>query len=269
MRGPELRKEFTHLRFIRYLNRFTDQRKMKLQAIQQATETLEERRTKLVEARVQTQLLLQEAQKEQQKMRRVQNNRQGVIQTLRTQKTTISEELTQKRTAASEFEKHINTVISSANARRTAEADPQAEIDYAGLTGSFRGSRGRLPWPTSGVVVEPFGDLVNPVHGTVTPNPGMLIATQPQAEVRAVFSGTVISVSVIPEFGRYVAIQHGEYQSVYSNFSMIYVSEGMQVIAGQLIGRAGTDAEPKEAGLFFGLFKDGQPFDPKNWLQRQ
>jgi len=242
---------------------------MKLQAIQQATETLEERRTKLVEARVQTQLLLQEAQKEQQKMRRVQNNRQGVIQTLRTQKTTISEELTQKRTAASEFEKHINTVISSANARRTAEADPQAEIDYAGLTGSFRGSRGRLPWPTSGVVVEPFGDLVNPVHGTVTPNPGMLIATQPQAEVRAVFSGTVISVSVIPEFGSYVAIQHGEYQSVYSNFSMIYVTEGMNVLPGHVIGRAGTDAEPKEAGIFFGLLKDGAPFDPKPWLQAQ
>ena len=253
----------------RYLNRFTDQRRMKLQAIEQATASLEERRTKLVEARVQTQLLLQEAQKEQQTMQRLQNNRQGVIQSLRTQKTTISEELTEKRTAATEFEKHINSLISTANARRVAEADPQAEVDYAGLTGSFRGSQGRLPWPTSGVVVEPFGDIISPVHGTVTPNPGMLIATQPQAEVRAVFSGTVLSVSVIPEFGRYVAIQHGEYQSVYSNFSMIYVSEGMQVIAGQLIGRAGTDAEPKEAGLFFGLFKDGQPFDPKNWLEHR
>ncbi len=253
----------------RYLNRFTDQRKKKLYNIEAATTALEDRRTKLVEARVQTQLLLQEAQKEQQTMQRLQHNRQGVIHNLRTQKTNISEELTQKKVAATEFEKTIRNVITTENTRRRAEANPEAEVDYAWITGSFKSNKSILPWPVSGVVVEPFGDLVNPVHGTTTPNPGMLIATKPQAEVRAVFDGTVLSVSVIPEFGRYVAIQHGEYQSVYSNFSMLYVSEGMEVKMGQVIGRAGTDAEPKEAGIFFGLFKDGTPFDPKPWLKAQ
>ena len=218
---------------------------------------------------MQTQLLLQEAQKEQQKMQRLQRNRQGVIRDLRTQKSTLSEELTQKRAAASEFERRIRDVIASEGARRRAEANPQDEVDFAGLTGSFFSNKGTLPWPASGVIVEPFGEVVNPVHGTSTPNPGVLIATSPQAEVRAVFDGIVLSVSVIPEFGRYVAIEHGEYQSVYSNFSMIYVSEGMRVTAGQVIGRAGTDAEPKEAGLFFGLFKDGTPFDPRAWLRAQ
>ena len=253
----------------RYLNRFTDQRRKKLQDVARATAALEDRRTKLVEARVQTQLLLQEAQKEQQKMKRLQQNRKGVIQNLRTQKTTISEELTQKRVTATEFEKRIRDVILTENTRRRAEADPQAEVNYDGLTGTFRSNKGSLPWPASGVVVEPFGDLVSPVHGTTTPNPGLLMATKPQAEVRAIFQGTVLSISVVPGFGRYIAIQHGEYQSVYSNFSLIYVTEGMEVKRGQVIGRAGTDAEPKEAGLFFGLFKNGAPFDPKPWLRPQ
>lgn len=252
---------------VRYLNRFTEKRRDKLQAILDTAATLEERRTKLVEARVQTQLLLQEAQREQQNMQRIQQSRRTVIRELQNQKSVISEELNKNRAAATEFERHIRDLIAADNARRRENANPQAEVDYAGLTGSFMTNKGNLPWPSPGVVVEPYGDLVNPVHGTTTPNPGILIATAPQAEVRSVFEGTVLSVSVIPEFGRYIAIQHGEYQSVYSNFSMIYISEGTQVKAGDLIGRAGTDAEPKQAGVFFGLFKDGAPFDPLTWLR--
>ncbi len=253
----------------RYLTRFTDQRRAKLNAIKDATTLLEDRRTKLVEARVQTQLLLREAKLEQQRMQRLQQNRQGVIRNLRSQPTAITQALNQKQTATSDFERRIRDVITTEDTRRRSEASPEAEVDYASLTGSFMSNKGNLPWPVSGVVVEPFGDLINPVHGTTTPNPGMLVATKPQAEVRAIFDGIVLSISVVPEFGRYVTIQHGEYQSVYSNFSMIYIAEDMRVKAGQVIGRAGTDAEPKEAGLFFGLFRNGTPLDPKPWLQVQ
>ncbi len=252
---------------VRYLNRFADQRRKKLDDFQEAVTALEDRRTKLVETRVQTQLLLQEAQKEQQNMQRLQQNRQGVIRQLQNQRTVIAEELDKNREAASAFEGRIRDLIAAETARRRANATPQSEVDFAGLSGSFMNNKGRLPWPASGVVVEPYGELVNPVHGTTTPNPGMLIATKPQAEIRSVFDGSVLSVSVIPEFGTYIAISHGEYQSVYSNFSMVYVAEGTAVTAGQVIGRAGTDAEPKQAGIFFGLFKDGIPFNPMPWLR--
>ncbi len=252
---------------VRYLNRFADQRRKKLDDFQEAVTALEDRRTKMVETRVQTQLLLQEAQKEQQNMQRLQQNRQGVIRQLQNQRTVIAEELDKNREAASAFEGRIRDLIASATARRRANATPQSEVDFAGLSGSFMNNKGRLPWPASGVVVEPYGEIVNPVHGTTTPNPGVLIATKPQAEVRSVFDGSVLSVSVIPEFGTYIAITHGEYQSVYSNFSMVYVAEGTAVTAGQIIGRAGTDAEPKQAGIFFALFKDGVPFNPMSWLR--
>ena len=251
----------------RYLNRFADQRRKKLDEFQQAVTALEDRRTKLVEARVQTQLLLREARNEQQNMRRLQQNRRGVIRQLQDQQTVIARELDKNREAASAFEARIRDLIAAETARRRATSNPQDEVDFAGLSGSFMSNKGQLPWPTRGVVVEPYGEVVNPVHGTTTPNPGVLIATKPQAEVRSVFAGSVLSVSVIPEFGTYIAIAHGEYQSVYSNFSMVYVSEGTAVTAGQVIGRAGTDAEPKQAGIFFALFKDGVPFNPMSWLR--
>lgn len=252
---------------VRYLNRFAEQRQKKLDEFEGAVTALEDRRTKLVEARVQTQLLLQEAQQEQRNMQQLQQNRRGVIQELQSQQTVIAEELDKNRQAASAFEARIRDLITAETARRRAESKPQDEVNFAGLSSSFMNNKGQLPWPATGVVVEPFGDVVNPVHGTTTPNPGVLIATKPQVEVRSIFDGTVLKVSVMPEFGTYIAISHGEYQSVYSNFSMVYISEGTTVTAGQVIGRAGTDAEPKQAGIFFALFKDGVPFDPMSWLR--
>jgi septal ring factor EnvC (AmiA/AmiB activator) len=256
---------------VRYLNRFADQRRTKLQAIEAAAKAMEDRRAKLVEARVQTQLLLQEAQKEQRKMQNLQQSRKGVIKELQSQKTSIQGDIAQKRKAASDLENRIRSMIAAETARRRERitSDPAEDVIFTNLTGSFTQNKGKLPWPSTGAVVEPFGDIVNPVHGTKTPNPGILIATKPQAEVRAIFDGVVLGVSVLPEFGTYVAIQHGEYQSVYSNFSMVYIAEGAQVKAGQVIGRAGTDAEPKQSGIFFALFKNGAPFDPATWLMRR
>ncbi len=256
---------------VRYLNRFADQRRSKLRAIEEATRALEERRAQLVEARVQNRLLLRQAEEEQAKLQRLQQSRQTVIRKLKQQRTSIEGELTQKRQAASVLEGRMRELILAETARRRERraSTPEEDVAFSALSGSFLQNRGTLPWPVGGVVVEPFGEVVNPVHGTRTPNPGLLIATTPQAEVRAIFDGQVLSVSVLPEFGTYVAIQHGEYQSDYSNFSMVYITEGMQVKAGQVIGRAGTDAEPKQAGLFFGLFKNGAAFDPEPWLRRR
>ena len=114
---------------------------------------------------------------------------------------------------------------------------------------------------------EPFGDRVDPVYGTKTPNPGILLDTQSAADVRAVFDGQVVEVSVLPDFGTYVAIEHGDYQTIYSNFSATFVSEGQRVRAGQVIGRAGTDAEPRGRAVFFGLFTSKRFIDPEPWLQ--
>ena len=68
--------------------------------------------------------------------------------------------------------------------------------------------------------------------------------------------------------GRFVIVEHGNFHTVYGNFSMFYISVGDEVEAGQLIGRSGTEAEPRGEAVFFGVFKDGVPLDPSNWLER-
>ena len=253
----------------RYLSRFARQRQAKLEAIQQATAALEARRQELLAARQETEKLLQEAEAERQRLARLERERRRVIEALRAQRVSLEQSLAQKRQAARELESRIQALLAAERERQRAReaADPSAAVAFAELTGSFEQNRGRLPWPAEGAVVEPFGEVVNPVYGTRTPNPGILIATTPQAEVRAVFDGRVIAIDAMPEYGTYILIQHGEYQTFYSNLSLVYVSIGQEVRAGQVIGRAGTDAEPKRAGVFFSLFRGGQVLNPMPWLR--
>lgn len=256
---------------VQYLHRFTQQRRERLTAIREAGAELRVRRADLQEMLATNERLLEEQEREQRDLARLQQSRQRVLSDLQKQGNTIQRSLERKQEAASELENRIRELTAAASTRRRIReaADPNAAAEYAEISGSFEDNRGRLPWPSRGVVGESFGNVVNPTYGTTTPNPGIVIETQASAEVRAIFEGQVIDVSILPEFGTYVVVEHGAYKSVYSNFSMTYVAEGDRVNAGQIIGRAGTDAEPKGKAVFFGLFKDGSPIDPVPWLRQQ
>lgn len=256
---------------VQYLHRFTRQRRERLSGIRETGAELRVRRADLQDMLATNERLLEEQEREQRDLERLQQSRQRVLTDLKEQGSTLQQSLERKQAAASELESRIRELTAAASTRRRIReaADPNAAAEFAEISGSFEDNRGRLPWPTRGVIGESFGNVVNPTYGTMTPNPGIVIETQASAEVRAVFDGQVIDVSILPEFGTYVVVEHGAYKSVYSNFSMTYVSEGDRVGAGQIIGRAGTDAEPKGKAVFFGLFKNGSPIDPTPWLRSQ
>lgn len=256
---------------VRYLHHFADKRRDRLSAIVKAGEDLRSRRAELEQMLTRNEQLLREAEQEQRNLERLTQSRRRVISELRQQRSTIERSIERGQTAARELENRIRELTAAASTRRriAEAANPRAAEAFIEMTGSFQQNRGRLPWPTSGVIREPFGDIINPVYGTKTPNPGVIIETPASAEVRSIFDGQVIDVSILPEYGTYVVIEHGEYKSVYSNFSMTYVAEGDRVKAGQIVGRAGTDAEPKGKAVFFALFKEGLPINPVPWLSQR
>lgn len=255
---------------VQYLNRFTDERREKLTDIREATQELSARQRALDSTRARTRTLLAEAEREQENLAELRQTRTRMAQELKAQGADQEQSLTEMRKTKQELERRLREYITAAaqRDRNTLSAEDAAAL--SALSGSFEQNRGRLPWPAQGVVTEPFGEVVNPVHGTRTSNPGVLITSAPSAEVRAVFKGEVIGVDAMPEFGTYVVIRHGDrYQSLYSNFSMVYVGAGQYVEAEQVIGRAGTESAPKGPGVFFGLFEQGQEFDPRAWLRPQ
>jgi murein hydrolase activator len=253
----------------RYLQRFGEQRQRKLDQIAQVSSTLQVRQAELDSTQRETQELLREAEAEESNLVRLQRQRTQMISELRTHRAEIQRELQQKQAEQEQLQGLMQRLTASETERRRAEeaANPAAAAAFIEMSGSFLQNRGNLPWPSEGAIQEPFGDRVNPLYGTTTSNPGIVIATRPQAEVRAIFDGEVILVDVMPDYGTLVTVAHGEYQSVYANFSLLYVNKGDRVRAGQLIGRAGTGDEPKGAGIFFALFWGGTPVDPVPWLK--
>ena len=252
---------------VRYLHRFAQQRRGRLAEIHATQKETEERNEELKDILDDNERLLDEERSEQQNLERLHQSRTRVISDLRTTRSTIEQSLETKRAAARDLENRIRELIAATDRDRLrAREDLATAEEYAALSGSFLENRGQLPWPVKGVMREPFGDTVNPVYGTKTRNPGIIIEAPSSAEVRAVFDGRIIDISVLPEYGRYVVIEHGVYKSVYSNFSDTFIAEGDPVRTGQAIGRAGTPDEPKGTALFFALFKEGSPIDPSPWL---
>jgi len=255
---------------VQYLHRFAQQRRERLASIRQATADLQSRRAELQASQSRTEELLNEAQAERENLRQLQEQRRTVIAELREERASLQEEIDRKQSAAEELEARIRTMIASAESENApASRTPAERAAYEALSASFEENRGQLPWPADGVITEPFGDRVDPVYGTTTRHPGILIATNPEASVRAVFSGEVAAIDFVPGYGQYLVVRHGDYLSVYSNFSSLYVSEGQSLEAGQLLGRAGTENEPRGAGVFFAVFDKttGAATNPRRWLR--
>ncbi|MDX1739942.1 MAG: peptidoglycan DD-metalloendopeptidase family protein, partial [Rhodothermales bacterium] len=252
---------------VQYLRRFSNQRRKRLDAIRDASVIINRQREELAASYTRNQQLLEAAEAEQDRLSKLKTDRSRVVQRLRRERQSIEQDLETRKSTARQLESRIREIIAAA-ARNSGERSPEMLRASAELTADFVRAKGRLTWPSRGVVKEPFGEIVNPVHGTSIPNPGILIATESSAAVKAAFEGRVISVDIIPDFGTYVVVEHGEYHTVYSNFSMLYVGKNEVVSEGQVIGRAGTDAEPKGPGIFFAVFKKGQPMDPMPWLAR-
>lgn len=245
---------------VQYLDRFTDRRRDQLSELRAAVDTMQVQRERLKETQERTQQLIASAEAERTELVQLQRNRRQMIETLQNRRTELESTITQKQEAISKLEQRVQELIASAETR---------ERTNPALTGSFRSNRGALPWPVQGVITEPFGEITNPVYGTKTLNPGVLISANSGSEVRSVFSGTVIGIDTMPEFGTYVVLSHGSYQTLYGNLSMVYVSPGQELSAGETIARAGTESAPKGAGVFFGVFESGREQNPARWLRQQ
>ena len=264
----------------RYLQRFSQQRRQKLAEIGSTQEALAERQAALDSSAAEVEVLLAESRTEQQALARRKTERANLVQTLRQKRSGIQAELQQRQQDINRLESRIQEMIAAAEAARRREAEAArrsnnpdaaraAESEFVELTGSFRQNRGKLPWPTSGVVTGTFGTRTHPVYGTKTRSIGIEISTAPTAPVRSVFDGRVERIFVMPGYGTCVMISHGDYATIYANLSSVDVQQGQSVRAGEGIARAGTNDDPLGAGMFFGLFAESEAVDPAGWLQRR
>jgi septal ring factor EnvC (AmiA/AmiB activator) len=134
------------------------------------------------------------------------------------------------------------------------------------LASSFTASQARLPWPVKGFVSGHFGQRPHAVlKGVMVDNLGVDIQTTAGEPVRSVYDGVVLDVTEMPGMGNVVAIQHGNYMTIYAKMNGVTVRAGQKVKARENIGRVATDSDGTSE-LQFQIWKNTSRLNPESWL---
>ena len=259
---------------LRYLKQYVRYRRKQGKAISEKTKLLQQLNQMLSNEKADKILLIEEnriVQKEIEKEKKEQNT---LIKNLeRKQKklaSQISKKEKQQRAIDREINRLIREAIAASNSRagkkgnKTFQLTPEAKL----LADNFISNKGRLPWPLEkGIVVQGFGRQRHPVvKTTIIQSNGVVIATEPLAQVRAVFEGEVMSVIVIKGSNPSVLIRHGNFITLYTNLAKLYVKKGEKVNAKQAIGEVFTNQQTGKTQLQFGIFNNVKALNPKDWV---
>ncbi|MES2794486.1 MAG: peptidoglycan DD-metalloendopeptidase family protein [Bacteroidota bacterium] len=138
----------------------------------------------------------------------------------------------------------------------------------ANISSAFSAAKARLPWPVrSGFISEAFGSHPHEVlKGITVPNDGIEIQTNTGEAVRSVFDGTVMVVdNSIIGMGSVVAIQHGNYFTIYGKLRNVSVEAGQKVKARDSIGTV-MEGKDGTSEVQFQVWKNTIRQNPEKWL---
>ena len=149
--------------------------------------------------------------------------------------------------------------------------DAKKRSSYVPAGKGLRVSRGSIPWPVSGVILQgyEFGKHKNKEFNAVVDNSGVQIQASAGTPIKAIAEGKVRYADWFKGYGKLVILDHGEgYYSLYAQASDLAVAEGDKVAPGQVIGTVGDTGSLVGSSLYFEIRKNGVPQDPVRWLAR-
>ena len=287
------------LRRMRYLREYAGWQKRQAEEIIAKQQEITAKQRAMEKTRAEKRALLDVRQTESKKLQTEEAAQQAEVKELNKKQSNLKAELKKKRLQAEALNRQIEKQIAEEIARAEAAAKAAREKAAKGkkqegnaangskeervearkgtydmtkaerqLTDNFGNNRGRLPYPVTGrhTVVATFGEQQHAQLKYVrTSNSGIDIQSDPGADARAVFNGVVTRVFVIPGYNNSVIVRHGNYLTVYSNLSQVYVKAGDSVATRQSIGKIYSDPEEGTV-LHFQLWKEKMKLNPLPWL---
>jgi len=132
----------------------------------------------------------------------------------------------------------------------------------------FPSLKGMLIMPVQSVdIILDYGKSTSAETGAILFNNGVDVSVALGSPVKSVASGIIEKIFFSPGFGNVVIIKHDDsFRTVYAILRNISVSEGDNVVPGQLI--AETDENLNGQSFHFEIWKDNYTFDPKLWVRR-
>ena len=281
------------LRRMRYLKEYADWQKREAEGIVKRQREITEKKSELEQTRAEKLTLLSTREKENLKLKNEEEKRKHEVQRLNTRQKELQAELRKQRKQAQALDRMIEQQIAleiaraeesrkkeeKTNSGKTDSPNRRSSATKGGyamtkeerlLSDNFAENKGRLPYPVTGkhVIVGTFGEQQHQDLKYVrTNNSGIDIQTAAGSEARAVFNGVVTRVFVVPGYNNSIIVRHGNFLTVYSNLSEVYVKAGDKISTRQSIGKIFTDTENNNATiLHFQLWKEKTKLNPAPWL---
>lgn len=292
------------LRRMRYLREYGNWQKKQALEILDKQKEIELKQKELEKTREEKQALVQVREQERNKLQKEESSQKVELQQLNKKEKELRAQLRKKKQQAAALNKQIEKLIAEEIARaeeaarkaererraaaaRGEKQDPAKDTEkrvaatkggYAmtqaeqKLSSNFAGNRGRLPAPVNRkyTIVSYFGEQQHQELKYVrTNNNGIDLQVTPGTDAQAVFNGVVTRVFVVPGYNNSVIVRHGNYLTVYSNLSQVYVKQGDKVSTRQALGKVFTDTEDGNSTiLHFQLWKEKTKLNPAPWITR-
>jgi murein DD-endopeptidase MepM/ murein hydrolase activator NlpD len=113
-----------------------------------------------------------------------------------------------------------------------------------------------------------FGYRIDPFTGLQTFHEGIDFPAERGTQVVAAASGKVIEAGVHPQYGKILAIDHGNgLVSRYAHASDVFVNEGDLVVRGQRVATVGSTGRSTGPHLHFEVRLNGVPQNPVRFLR--
>ena len=283
----------------KYLQQYSENKKKQLEQISEVGEQLKSRQKLLLAKRQNQQEIISEIKSEADNLIDLKEKQSSLLTELSEKETELKSELEVSKKAISDLNSRISSVITKVETAkkkgrgRTEEfekreremlkargkAAPSSESTSATETATLSSSsaagpnlgknfgayKSKLSWPVEGFISDRFGVKNHPVlRGLKIDNNGIDIKTAGASSVHAVFDGTVLDISSIPGLNNVIAIQHGEYYTVYANVGSVSVRVNQSVNKGQTIGTAANKDNGHE--INFQIWRNFNKLNPEPWL---
>lgn len=122
-------------------------------------------------------------------------------------------------------------------------------------------------WPVHGVVNSGFGVRSDPFTGLPATHEGVDISTARSGPVLSTADGVVLRSGWAGEYGKAVAIAHGDrYETLYGHLEETLVAEGQQVRRGDRVGLVGSTGRSTAPHLHYEVHVDGRAVNPLEYI---
>ena len=264
---------------LKYIQQYSEYRKGQAIEIVKTREKITLKIAALNQTNEDKSILVSLEKQEQQNLAVEKAEQENIVQKLQGKEQELKSKLKKKEQAKRKLQKAIQRII-EAEIRKAREAAKKAGNKTKGfpmtpealkLSNSFASNKGKLPWPVKqGVITAQFGKHPHPVlDGIIINNNGIDISTTKGATSRAIFAGVVSAVVIMPGEGKVLMIRHGEYISVYSYMSEVFVSKGDKIYLKQDLGVLVNEAGKSKTQVHLEIWKGMTKLNPKYWIFRK